>query len=45
MSFILVSEMTELVFCMSAPQFGKDLRECEVKNWFRVQAVPLFCFD
>jgi hypothetical protein len=37
--------MTELVSGMSAPQFEKNLRECEDQGWFKVQAVHVFRFD
>jgi hypothetical protein len=35
-----VNEMAELVSAMPAPQFGKNLRECEDQSWFKVQAAP-----
>jgi hypothetical protein len=40
-----VNEMIELVSGMPTPQFGDDLRECEDKSWFKVQAVLVLRFD
>jgi hypothetical protein len=37
--------MIEIVSGMPAAQFGMNLRECEDQSWFKVQAVPVFCFD
>jgi hypothetical protein len=41
MWFWPVNEMTELVSGIPTPEFGSNLRECEDKSRFKVQAVPV----